>query len=48
MIDCLVDNLSESDLNWFLINGFYKCCITIELIYAKELMLLKVITVTNA
>ena len=30
---------------WILINGSYKCCITVELIQVKELILLKVITV---
>ena len=47
MIDYLGDNPFETDEDYFLIRRSYKYCLTIELIYAKELMLLKVITLKN-
>ena len=31
MIDNLGANPFKTDGNWFSINGFYKCCITIKL-----------------
>ena len=42
MIDYHDDNLFESDINYS-----YKCCIMIELVYIKKLILLKIKTVKN-
>ena len=48
IIDYLEGNPFETDENYFLINKSCIYSITIELIQAKELMLLKVIAVKNA
>ena len=47
MINYLGENTFETNKNWFLINSTYKCCITKELILAKELILIKVTKARN-
>ena len=47
IIDYLSEFSFETDEESFLLNRPCKCFITIELIYGKKLMLLKVITVKN-
>ena len=48
IIDYLDENPFETNENQFFMNRSYKCCITIKLIKAKELVLLKVVAVKNS